>query len=700
MPANSVSLAAMNRPPETNCPRAWPAIALIACAAAVAYANTMAVPFVFDDIPAIVEHPAIRHFGSAVTASLTRGAGGLTLSGRPVFAFSLALNHAISGSAVWSYHLLNLLVHAAAGLALFGLLRRIFRALPRFTGAADRLALIAALLWTVHPLQTESVTYVVQRAESLAGLFYLLTLYAFVRATEKSSGDDAPPTTAWFAVSVVACALGMATKETMVTAPVVVWFYDRALVAGTFRAALRGRPRYYAALAATWLLLAFLIATTGGNRGGTVGFNVGVSPWSYAATQFEAVTRYLSLGLWPHPLVFEYGTFWVDRLAAILPYAGIVLAVLAATLVALRPFEPAQGRHRAALGFGGACFFGVLAPTSLTPGTIQMVVEHRMYLPLAAVLAVFVAAGHVLLARGSRWIFALVAAGFLCLTVERNADYRDERGLWALTVAQRPHNAIALANLGLAEFRRGKVADGVALYQRALRENPASVEAHYNLGVACAQLGRTAEAISEYESALRLRPGLPAAHNNLGNSLVAAGRPADAATHYREAARLDPFFAEPHHNLGNLLLQSDQPREAIVEFETALRLRPDYAEAHYDLGNAFAVQDRMADAGAHYEQAIRLQPAYADAEVNLGNALVQLDRLPEAVAHYEAALRLNPSLADAHNNLGLVFLHTGRLPEAIAHFEQAITARPAFGAARENLAAARAELTRVSTGKR
>jgi protein O-mannosyl-transferase len=667
----------------------WVAILLIAAGALLCYANSFTAPFIYDDVPTIVDNPAIRHFGTALSANASAESGGLTLSGRPVVALSLALNYAISGKAVWSYHALNVGIHLAVALVLFGLVR-ITLTRPvlreRFGPSATPLAFAIALLWAVHPLQTESVTYIVQRAESLMALFYLLALYAFARGAEDERALGRPTNTSrtWAFVSLVCCALGMATKEVMVTAPVVVFLYDRTFFAGSFRAAWRDRKMFYGALAATWLLLAYFVGSTGGNRGGTVGFNVGITPWAYAATQFEALARYVQLSLWPHALVFEYGTFWVHGVGEVLPYAIVVLPLLALTLLALWRCPPA--------GFAGAFAFAVLAPTSLTPGTIQMIVEHRMYLSLAPVVVMLVLVIFRCLGPSARWLLPLVVAVCVVVTANRNRDYRSELTLWTKTVAERPHNAIALANLGMAYFHADDLPTALKIDQRALRENPANVEAHYNSGIIYAKLGRMDEAIVEYKRAISLRPKLAAAHNNLGNALAASGRTSDALAEYAEASRLDPYFAEPQNNIGNVLLQLGRAAEATERFEAALRLKADYAEARYNLGNAYAQQDRMQDAIGQYEQAVAADPRYADAYVNLGNALLQLGRVADASSRYEAALRLNPRLAEAHNNLGMVFLQTGRTAEAVAHFEQALAARPDFAAARDNLAEARAQL--------
>jgi len=182
------------------------------------------------------------------------------ITGRQLINLSLAVNYAVGGTRVWGYHALNLAVHILAGLTLFGIVRRTLlqpRLRGRFGAAANGLALTTAVLWTVHPLQTESVTYIIQRCESMMGLFYLLTLYCFIR------GAASQRPRLWYGLCVTACALGMACKEVMVSAPLMVLLYDRTFVSGSFRVAWRRHGRLLGALAGTWVLLGYLVASGG-----------------------------------------------------------------------------------------------------------------------------------------------------------------------------------------------------------------------------------------------------------------------------------------------------------------------------------------------------------------------------------------------------------------------------------------------------
>jgi protein O-mannosyl-transferase len=623
---------------------------VIVLAALAAYHNSFGGPFTFDDAGSIQENRTIRHLWPLGPVLSPPSALGQTVGGRPVLNLSLALNYAVSGTGVGSYHAANLLIHLLAGLALFGVVRRTLFRLGR---RGVLLPLAAALWWTVHPLQTESVTYVVQRAESLMGLFYLLTFYCFVRYVGGQSSfaplrgataDEEAGGNGWAWLAVICCLLGMATKEAMVSAPILVLLYDRTFVAGSFRGAARARGGFHLALAATWLLLAALMLGTG-NRGGSIGFGIGISWWAYALTQFHAVAHYLWLSFWPRPQIFDYGTYWVSRASEVIPYAAVVLPLLLATLWALV--------RRPVLGFLGSWFFLILAPTSsVVPGTTQMIVEHRMYLPLAAVTVLAAA----LLDRWRRPALALglalaVAAAGGALTRHRNEVYRSDLALWQDTVAKRPGYARAHNNLGTVFLNAGRTDEAMAEFLKTSALDPDYAEAHNNRGTVLLQSGRLGEAIAQYEEALRLRPAYPKARKNLGIALAATGRGREAIAQYEEALRLLPDYAEARYALGNARLQLGDPAAAAAEFAAAVRLNPDYAEAHNNLGLALFHQHRDAEAIVEYRAALRLKPGDGPAHNNLGNALADSGRLPEAIAEYEEALRLHPDFAEARANL-------------------------------------------------
>ncbi|MBI5772082.1 MAG: tetratricopeptide repeat protein [Verrucomicrobia bacterium] len=643
---------------------------MVVLATLAAYHDSFAGPFVFDDFASITNNPTIRHLwppGGWLNPPAGAGVGG-----RPVANLSFALNYAISGSGVWSYHALNLLLHGANSLLLLGLVRHSL-SLPalarRFGPAALQLATGGAVLWAIHPLHPASVTYLSQRTELLMALWYLLTLYGFLRG----AAPGAPP--AWLAVSVMACALGMATKEVMVTAPLVVLWFDRIFVAGTLRAAWRERRAYYLALAATWLLLALLMVGLS-ERG--VGFGFQLKWWSYAGASCYALFTYLKLAVWPDPLVFDYGPNVVDGLA-IAPFALAISVLLAGTvaLVWLRP--------RA--GFIAVWFFGLAAPaSSVVPIVRQLVAENRAYLPLAATAIALVLGLHVL--SGRRWLFPVLATGAALglLTDRRNRTFRTELALWADTVAKRPANWRAHNCLAAALTQAGRLDEAITHYDASLRLRPDLAETEYNLGNTLLLAGKISDAIAIYEAAFQLEPWRADVPTNLGNALVQAGRPADARAYFEAALRAAPDLVAAHQGLANAWSGTGDFDRALVHYERALHLDPELADAHNGRGNALTHLGRSAEAQAALATALRLQPDFAEAHYNLGDAFALAARPDDAIPHYEAYLRRRPADPTAHHNLGTVLAQVGRIGEARARYEEALRLKPDYEDARSNLA--------------
>jgi Tfp pilus assembly protein PilF len=579
---------------------------VVILAALAVYHNCFAVPFLLDDVPSVIQNPGIHHLWpvwSALSPPVDSYVGG-----RPVVNLSLAINYALGGTVVWGYHAFNLAVHILAGLILYGIVRRTLLCpllRERFGVSAMRLAVAVAVLWTVHPLQTEAVTYISERCESLMGLFYLLTVYCFIR------GTDAQRSSWWFALSVVACLLGMASKEVMVTAPVIVLLYDRTFVSGSFRKAWTRHRWLYLGLAGTWVLLGWLMV---GLHYRGAGYGLGIPWWAYALIECRAVAHYLWLAIWPHPLVFDYGEFVaIGHMGEVAPYAVMLAVLVAGVLVELK--------RRPAIGLVGAWFFLILAPTSsVVPIGGQPMAEYRMYLPLAAVVTLVVIGIDSRMGRRSTAVFLALAVGLGLLATRRTEDYRTELSIWNDTVAKCPDNARAHSHLGGALLEAGRFPEAAWQYEQVVRLKPGDAWAHDNLGNGLLKVGKASEAVEQYEQALQLRPDFSEAHVNLGNALLRMGKTPEAIEQYRQALLINPDLAEPHSNLGAIYQRMGKLPEAVAQYEQALRINPDFPEAHFNLGLALEKLGRTPEAIAHYQQAVKLQPDFAPAR----NALARL----------------------------------------------------------------------------
>lgn len=671
-----VESPAANAPPRAV---RWAGLALV-LALLAAYSNSFSGPFIYDDRLAIAENPTIRQLWPPWTA-LSPPHGGMTVEGRPILNLSFAINYAMGGDDVRSYHAVNFLIHALAALVLFGLARRTFlqpALRERFGSASLPLGFAIASLWALHPLQTEAVSYLVQRAESLMALCYLLTLYCFVRGVQSTR-----PTT-WFARAVIACFLGVGTKEVIVSAPLVVLLYDRTFGAGTFRAAWQRRRILYLALVATWIPLGWLVVTTGGNRGGSMGFGIGVSWWEHTLTQFEAITRYLGLALWPHPLVFDYGAGWLRPPTEILLFAAPVVLLVAGTALALR--------HRPAPGFLGASFLAILSPTSAMPQLVQIVVEHRMYLPLAAMLSLLVPGFYLLGGRRALAGSMIAAVALGGLTFQRNSDYQSEILMWQDTIAKRPTNAMAHCALGVALANHGRVTESLPVFEAALRLEPDYAFALCGLGNSLTELGRPTEAVAQLELALHFDPKLPEAHLNLGLALNRLGRLDEALPHFEVAVQLKPALAEAQNALAAALARRGETASAVQHWDEALRIKPGYSDAAFNLAISLLRSGRLPEATARFDAAIRLNPDDLPARLLWSNTLAATGNLPEALGQCEASLRLRPDSPEAHYLHGNILAAAGRVPDAIHAYEEALRLRPDYPEARTKLALATAEL--------
>jgi tetratricopeptide (TPR) repeat protein len=644
---------------------------VLATLCAAAYANTLHVPFIFDDFFTIVNNPSIRRLWplSDITATTFP-----TLWGRPLLGLSLKINYALGGDNVVGYHLFNLFVHLLNALLAFGVLRRTLVKFPAANADRDEttyLAFTVTVLWMLHPLVTESVTYVTQRTESLMGLFLLSTLYCFILGTES------PHRTIWFGLAVIACTLGMGAKEVMVVAPLIVLVYDYVFGASSLRATFRSHAALYAGLAASWIVLAALQLTT--NLQWKSGLDVSpIGCWDYLTMQCGVLTHYLRLAIWPSGLVLDYSD-WPRTIpfARLFPRALLLLSLLVASLWAIR--------QRRWWGFWGAWFFLLLAPSSsFLPLPTEPAAERRMYLPLLAIIAVVLGAA----SRFCRRIWprsetrirlqtAVVLALALVLgvtTFQRNAQYRTTHSIWADVVAKRPYNARGENNLALALIDEGKTADAIPHFVAALRLDPNEPIIRDDYASALLDLGQIDEAIAQLQETLRRAPDYAPARKTLG--LVTQHRFRADLEHTQANLAAHPDDPAAHVSFAQLLANMGRREEAITQYDQALRLDPSNATVHYNLANLLVEYRRDDEALSHYTTAARLAPSDPRTQINLGNLLLKQAHWDQAIAAYAEALRLDPAAFEAHNNIAIAFANRGNLIEATAHFREAARLSP------------------------
>jgi hypothetical protein len=414
---------------------------LIVFAGTVAYSGSFSGAFIFDDYVWIVNNLDIRHFDSSMLCS-----------SRPLVGLTFYLNYLLSGLRVADYHLVNIVIHLACALLIYGILRNTFETLNVGESPGIEKSLFpfaVSVLWVVHPLTTESVTYIVQRSESLMAMFYLLTMYCFSRGVKDGSRAHR-----WFTAAIVSCSLGMACKPVMVTAPFVVLLYDWVFSDKAVAVIIRERRGLYAGLAASWII-PFALLSVPNESSTSAGFGaVTVSPLVYLVTQADVIFHYIKLVFLPVRLCIDY-----DWPAAAFS-AGTLAKVIAITVLLITSLV--LFLRRKAAGLAGFCFFIILFPSSGVIPLSDCAAEHRMYLPLLCVIALVLVSSGWVASRLGRVFWpaggafhntmavllfpAVLALGFM--TYERNNDYRSEETMWRRVVLSSPLNLRGHLGLG------------------------------------------------------------------------------------------------------------------------------------------------------------------------------------------------------------------------------------------------------------
>lgn len=641
---------------------------LIVAATWVVFGQTVRHEFVnFDDDIYIYENPRIT---SGLTFQGIRWAFSHSYGyyWAPLPALSHMLGCQLYGLSPGGHHLVNVLLHGATAVLLFLVLREM-------TGALWRSAFVAGV-FAIHPLRVESVAWVTERKDMLSGLFFVLTLGAYVSYVRHvgSKGSRAR----YLAVAFL-FAMGLMSKPpSLVTLPFVLllldyWPFNRfgQPVSADARAEpIRWRDSFTVfkglviekiplfALSAASCAVTILTANPVPTAQRSIATRLGNAIASY--------TAYLGQTFYPTDLA----VFYPFPASGVAPWkvlsSLLLLASISVVVFALR-------RSHRYLVVGWLWYLGMLTPMI---GLIQVGEQARAdrftYLPQIGLLLLI------------GW-----AMGDLCASLRHRRAVLGAGALMAVAAL------MVCAHLQASHWKNSE-----SLWSHTLACTSGNNIAHNNLGTALLQMGRVDEAAIHFQKALEVQPQNAEARNNLGNAFFQKGRMDEAVAHYQKALQVNPKLALARYNLGVAFLKNGRVQEAVGHFQGALEVEPDFAKAHYNLGVAFVQLGRVSEALVHYNKALEINPNYAEAEYNLGIALLQVGRLNEAVSHYNKALVINPNYVEAHNNLGTALLQLGRVSEALGHFQRAMEINPLNVEVQNNMALVLATFpeTRVRNG--
>ena len=652
--------------------------ALIMLLTVVAYFPALHCGFIWDDADHLTENPVMTapHGLQMIWSSLAFSRY------YPLTLTTYWAEHRLWGLNPLPYHLVNVVLHAINGVLIFLVLRRL-----RVTGAW-----LAAMLWTLHPVNVESVAWITELKNTQSGVFFFLALLCFLRF-------DAHERRHWYALALLCGLAAMLSKPSTVVLPLVLLlcaWWERGRLGGAD--IVRTSPFFGLAL----MMSALTIIEQRGHiaRESAAAWSTGM-PERFAIAG-KAVWFYAAKLLWPANLAFVYPSWEVTAKAfsSWLPLGGVI-AVGVVLWVWRRQRWARAGIF--GLGFFVTALLPVLGFFDVFYFRYSFVADHFQYLASIGVLALPAACITMTSDRVGRarpWLLPTLGGALLllsgALSWRQTLIYSSSETLWRGTLKNNPGAWMAHSNLGSELANQGRVAEAVTEYAAALRIKPDYPELHSNLGNVLASQGRIEEAVAEYATALRINPDCAEAHNNWGLLLAGQGKLAEATAEYQAALRIKPDSVEAHNNLGSALANQGKTEEAVAEYAAALRINPDYAEAHYNLGAALASQGKLAEATAEYATALRINPDYAEAHNNLGNVLAGLGRVSEAITEYSASLRINPDNAEAHYNLGVALAGQGKVAEAISEYAAALRIKPGFAEAHNSLGAVLAGQAKIS----
>ncbi|MFT5522666.1 MAG: tetratricopeptide (TPR) repeat protein [Pirellulaceae bacterium] len=650
----------------------------------IVFANSVSGVMLFDDHKNVRDREII-HSLWPVTPILTE-------TRRPSLMVTLAMNYAMSGMQTWSYHVVNVAAHCLSGLILFDLARRLLRRNSEDSPWRVHASWIAgsmALIWLVHPLQTQAVTYIIQRSESMMALCFLLCLYCLLRSV------DSKRSALWNGGIVAAFIVGIGFKSVIISAPLVLMLFDYCFLSRNWKDVLRIRWLVYVSMVPVVLLLLWSMRNTlDPHSTSSIGSSSGVSSWAYLRTQAEVILHYVSLAVWPAELCLDYRWPIQDSPAIYLTCGSIIVVALVTSLGLLV--------YRPRIGFVAMSFFLVLAPTSSFIPITDLAFEHRMYLPLAALVALFVCGVSAVVFRTCRRpdlqvrivvSISLVAAVLLGgRAVLRNNDYQSEMSMWRSVIAARPENSRAYYNLGVALGNCKRLDESVQQYQRAIELDSKHAKSHYNLGLIFAGQGEVERAIQHYNLALASRPSFADAMYNLSLLYEMQKRFAEAVEHYQKTLAIDPQFRDASYNLAGVYGKMRRLEEAIDQYGATLGIDPLDANASFNKASLLYKTGKRQEAIAQYQRTLEIQPSHHNSRLIMATILVELDRRPEAERCYKRALAENHRDVVLYDQFGIFLARQQDFEKAIVQFRESLRLNPRFIPALLHLGAAQEAL--------
>jgi tetratricopeptide (TPR) repeat protein len=677
------------------------------------YSNTLNVPFVFDDISTIKENQDMHMTDFGFNEIKKAAFGKHSPQNRPVGNITFALNYYFHQNSVKGYHIINIIIHILNGILLF-----LFINITLCVLKADNkspipesisysyAAFFSGLIWLVNPVHTQSVTYIVQRLNSLAAMFFMMSFLFYVKGRisqrqsssstkseknakgnlqkGKSSKLKAQSRTIalksgsnlnylWFAGSALSWILALGCKQTAATLPFFVILYEWYFFQDLSHEWLKRNLKYFLGISILFFIVAFLYLgvnpldriqsiTDYANKEFTFSERV--------MTQFRVVIYYLSLLFYPHPSRLRLDYNFPLSHSLINPVTTLISLCAIIGLIVLAFYLAKKDRL---ISFCIFWFFGNLIIES-TVIPLAIIYEHRTYLPsmFVCLLVVILAFRYI----RQKWVvvglMCAVILVFSILTYQRNMVWKDAVSLWSDNVKKSPNKARPRKNLADALFKQGNLEKSIFHFREALKMDPEDEKTHLLLGKALNGLGSIDEAIRHYSEALRIKPDYPEALVQLGNALESQGNNDEAIRHYHEALRIKPDYVGALNNLGVAMMRRGRPEEAVHFFSKVVRINPEFAEAYNNIGYILAQQGRTDEAIRNYEKALSIEPDFVQALNNLAVAYTGKGKYDKAISLFKKIISLRPDSPVVYYYMACIYSEQNKIEESIDCIKDAI----------------------------
>ncbi len=652
------------------------------------YKNALHGPFFFDSVSDIKENQAL-HINSLSELPKIK----YSYNTRPAADVTFALNYLAGGLDTMVYRVTNIGIHALNGLLIF-LLFIHFLDISSSSRIEDQnkkyfTALAASLVWLLHPLHIQSVTYIVQRETSMSAMFCLIALLCYITGRgyiqkKNNSHRSIIVPTISFSAAALFWIIAVLSKQNAVILPLLVFGYEIL-----FHADKRNydtKALVFFSIFSLLVIFLFVIYFLGDNPIAKIQGWYEDKPFTLSQrllSEARVVIYYFSLLIYPNPSRLNLDYDYPVSTGLISPPTTLIcitaIAFMAGFILVLK-----NKKHLVVF----ACFWylaGLLVESTILP--LALAFEHRTYLPT---IFFFLPPVAWISKKIKNMKVQVLLISFICLilatwTHARNQIWKSDLSLWSDTAQKSPNKARPHVEVGNALKKRGDLNGALAEYKRGVELDPDFDRAHYNLANALSAAGRLKEAEFHYLQALRIDPGYAKAHNNLGLLLAKTGRIDEAIAHYLAAVKSAPRHANAYNNLGLAYAKKRDLDKAISYYQKAIKINPYRPEYHNNLAIAFRRKGKPELAKHEFLEAIRLKPGYYKAYNNLGSLYLSSGRIDEAIKYFKSAISINPAYAKAYNNLGIALKRKGDLKGAKTAFKRALKINPNYKSARRNL---------------